>query len=296
MPQAGTQRKLDTEICTVRPDRVQIVARTWTKALPEIPRFVRCSDTFVRSQTSIRTYDRVRNLKNHETQSEIYLQYHVVPSWLEPVKLTCIGDDFRGLQRAELEAICSCFRWTRLLTVELAFDFDKHSAVDREYVLNHASFGKSRLIGGRFYTTLHFGGRHSDSLTRCYEKPELGCYRVEIQLHSRWLRRHGITQPQHLFRLPSLLCFDKIKFVDVNWSALSKYAQRKGHPPSVLADVRSRSRTLHQTLTLLRTELCLVNVHRFLTPLRINETVKAALEAWAERWRNSSIKTRRNPL
>jgi hypothetical protein len=272
---------------TVRLHRVQQVACTRTKNLPQVPGFSIRRDRFVRQQTKIRTYARVQSLNNVDTGTSVDLQYQCKPPWLEPVKLTVVPTRSQGLQRAELEEICGRFKCPRLLTVELALDFGEGSEVDRSFVLRHGLFGRSQPVGGRLFRDLRFGTRHSDTMVRAYKRPETKSYRVEIELHSSWLRRFGITQPSDLSKLPHLLCFSRINFVAIDWDALADHLRRKGLPASALNSARSQAYSIHRALSLLRSEIGLVNVHRFLSPLRINTVIKRELEDWANRWRNS---------
>jgi len=206
---------------------------------------------------------------------------------LEPVKLTVVGDDSRGLLRAELENVCRPFRWTRLLMVEMAFDFEEGSDVDRAFVLSHGLFGRSELVGGRFFKDLRYGTRHSATMVRAYQKLEAKCFRVELELHHAWLRKFGINQLNDLSKLPELLCFSRIRFVSIDWEALANHLDRRGHPSSALKRARSQAYSIHRTLNFLRSETGLVNVCRFLKPLGINMAIKRELQDWANRWRNS---------
>jgi hypothetical protein len=287
MPEKEPKIKRADKVCKVLLDRVQFVARTWTLQIPEIPGFRVCRDSFVRQQTAIRTYSRVRNFKNLKTCTTIYAQYWAAPPWLEPVKVTVVADDSKGVQRQELEAICGQFKWTRLLMAEIAFDFGEGSEVDRTFVLSHALFGRSKLVGGRLFKDLRYGTRKSSTMVRAYQKVETACYRVEIELHAAWLRSFEITQPRDLSKLAQLLCFSRINFVAIDWDALVDHVQRKDHPASALNDARSQAYSIHRVLTLLRHQIGLVNVQKFLKPLRTNAVVKRQLEVWAIRWRNS---------
>jgi hypothetical protein len=287
MPEREPKIKRANKVCNVLLDRVQFVARTWTRQLPDLPGFTVCRDSFVRPQTSIRTYPRVRNFKNLKTNTTVDAQYWAAPPWLEPVKLTVVGDDSRGLQRAELRNVCRQFRWTRLLMVEIAFDFGEGSEVDRTFVLRHGLFGKSELVGGRFFKDLRYGTRHSSTMVRAYQKLEAKRFRVELELHHAWLRKFGISQLHDLSNLPQLLCFSRIRFVSIDWEGLADHLDRRGHPNSAVNGVRSQAYSIHRTLNFLRSETGLVNVCRFLKPLRINMSIKQELQDWANRWRNS---------
>jgi hypothetical protein len=279
-------------ICTVLADRGQFVARTWDKEIPELEGFQTCWDTFVRRQTPIQTYRRVRSLKNSKTKTKVFIQYSRVPPWLEPVKVTVVSGNPEGLQRAELERICEPFRWTRLLTLELAFDFSSDSGIDRAFVLRHGIFGKSRLVRGRPYNSLRFGTHHSPTLVRAYDKPETASYRIEIQLHSPWLRKYRVTSACDLPKLARLLCPARIQFVEIDWNRLALCLRRADPSGVSLNRARKYEPSIHRLLAFLRSEAGLVNVHRFLLPLRINHLIRHKLENWAQQWLESAAKSR----
>jgi hypothetical protein len=216
MPETMLEIKPGSEICTARLDRVQIVADALRNGLPEIAGFDVCRDSFVRPQTSITTYRRVRNYKNFKTKTTVDIQYQCVPPWLRAIKMTVIADDLMGLQRRELEEICSAFKAPRVLTVEFAIDFSAASRVDRAFVLAHGIFGRSTLVGGRFYKSLRYGTRHSETMVRAYEKPEISSYRIEIELHSSWLRKQGLKNLADLSKLSVLLSPGRIQLVEID--------------------------------------------------------------------------------
>src|ERR1700730_17477801 len=99
----------DASICTVRLDRVQIVAATRGDRLPPITGFRVRKNSFVRRQTSITTYRRVQNCENLNTRSTLDIQYRPVPPWLAPVKITAIAADGKGLGRTELDTLFKAF-------------------------------------------------------------------------------------------------------------------------------------------------------------------------------------------
>ena len=145
----------------VRLDVLQLLAWPWGTKFPPITGFATRHDTFAHPQTSVSTYGRVRRLENPKTRTNIFGQYEASPIMVAPVKLKVVSDDRSGLMRAELETVAGTFKVVRLLRVELAFDFARSSGIDRDYVLRHGLFGKSRLIGGRMGEELRFGSRYS---------------------------------------------------------------------------------------------------------------------------------------
>jgi hypothetical protein len=282
-------KKPESEICKVRLDRLQIVADMRGNGLPGIPGFDVCRDSFVRPQTSITTYRRVRNYKNSKTRTTVDIQYQCVPPWLRAIKMTVIGDDLKGLQRLELEDICKAFKAPRVLTVEMAIDFSTASGVDRAFVLEHAILGRSGHVGGRFYKSLRYGTRHSQTMARAYEKPEISSYRIEIELHSSWLRTQGLKTLEDLSKLPLLLSPGRIQLVEIDWDLLAVHLSRKGlGTENIVGEAQSRAYSIHRALDFLRNEVGLQNVRRFLRPLRMNRTVRHALRTWAKSWRTGA--------
>lgn len=283
------ESKPQGEICKARLDRAQIVADMRGNGLPEIPGFDVCRDSFVRPQTSIITYRRVRNYKNSKTKTTVDIQYQRVPPWLRAIKMTVIGDDLMGLRRCELEEICKAYKAPRVLTVELAIDFYATSGVDRAFVLEHAIFGRSGQVGGRLYKSLRYGTRHSQTMVRTYEKPEISSYRIEIELHSGWLRKQGLRNLTDLSELPVLLSPGRFQFVEIDWDLLAVHVSRKGlDADNLVGQAQSRAYSIQRALEFLRNEVGLQNVRRFLRPLQMNRTVRQALRTWAESWRTGA--------
>ena len=279
--------------CIVSTDRVQFIGWPHTSELPEFPGFKVRSDTFVRGQTTTRTYCRLRAYKNRKTRTTIYLQYGPACPWLPPAKVTVVTEDHRSLRRSELESIARTFKKIRLITVEIAFDFSLSSGVDRTFVLRHGIFGKSRPVGERLFRSLRRGTRHSETMVRAYDKPEIGAYRVEIELHSSWLRKNGLKNPGDLSKLSSLLFPGRFQFARIDWDSLSAHLSRKALPAEmIISRARTQASSLSRALEYLRVEVGLSNVHRFLRPLKINRSIQKQLHAWAYRWRRrTSLKS-----
>src|SRR4051794_2313401 len=70
---------------------------------------------------------------------------------------------------------------------------------------------------------LNYGSRKSGKYVRCYKKPEVGAYRVELELHSSLLRRHNISGLDDLVRLPGVVCPKHLQLVDLDWNRLQRY-------------------------------------------------------------------------
>jgi hypothetical protein len=276
------------DVVRVSIDRVQVLGWPSGERLPEVPGLKVISVSFVRSQTSGATYLRVRTLRNPRTKTKLFIQYSPARSWLAKVKLTIVPRDKTGLQRSELEMIVRIFGRTRLLTVEVAFDFLPGSRVDKRFVQRYGSFGKSRPVKGRRFGELRYGGHHSPSMVRGYEK--LGAYRVELELHSGWLLRHHISQPCDLEKLPHLLVPKRIHFVKIDRTRLATRLAREGIPSrTIIETARLKSSSLYRVLRYLRSRVGLKNLTRLLRPLQVNRQVRLALRRWSREWNPKGI-------
>jgi len=130
---------------------------------------------------------------------------------------------------------------------------------------------------------LYLGSRKSRKLIRCYRKEALGAFRVELELHSSFLRRHQNTRVEGLAILVPSLCPSHVRFVALDWVRLERYLTKsKGQRgQAILAGARERAASIHRACRYLRRH-GVNNPHRFLVPLRINKQISAALYRWAD--------------
>lgn len=256
------------------------------KPLPVIPGLRVVKDWFVRAQTTIRTYNRVREYVNPHSGTKVFLQYDPCAPWLAAVKVTFCPDDRYGLLRDELESFLSSFQKYRLLTVEISFDFTPESGVDEEFVQRHALFGKSRPrnaegSGGR----LTLGTRKSTKFVRCYQKAELEVYRVELQLHSEWLRVRRIRKLQDLAMLPRLIFPKHFKFVRVDWNSVSTSMLHRGtRHLGKIHEAKRQASSIHGVVRYLGNDVGLVNPYRFLRTMKITGQVRRHFRRWIRQW------------
>ena len=127
---------------------------------------------------------------------------------------------------------------------------------------------------------LYYGNRKTDKLIRCYRKNCLGVFRLELELHSRLLR--DISTLDDFLFLPDVVYPKHCQFVAVDWARLQQYLSRKpGDEGSrIISGARRRSGSLQKVRRYL-TKKGVVNIHRFLVPLTLNEEVSRALDRWA---------------
>jgi len=142
---------------------------------------------------------------------------------------------------------------------------------------------------------LRYGGRKSGKLVRCYWKEEKGVYRVEVELHSRLLTQHGISDARDLVNAARVLYPKHIQFVEFDWEKIRLHLAKKEevNGQSILAGALSRAKSIRRVSRYLRGK-GVKNVHRFLVPLALNEEVVRALKRWTQRFKRKAPWQRAN--
>lgn len=135
---------------------------------------------------------------------------------------------------------------------------------------------------------LYYGGRKTDKLVRCYQKKQLGKFRVELELHSGLLR--DIATLDDFVYLPDIVYPNHLQFVDFDWNRLEKYLSKSlgDEGRRIIAGAKSRSRSLRRVRRYLNRN-GVANVHRFFMPLEINEKARRALDQWARQFKNRTL-------
>lgn len=263
-------------------DRVQVVS--WApsgRKPPVLDGFKVTRDSFVRSQTNTVTYERCRHYQSTRNDAKVYWQYYPRKSWLKRWKVTIVADDKNGLSYDEIEAVLDHCRFYHFLIIEVAIDFRPSTGVNREFVRRHALLGKSRRRKQQSADVLYFGTRKSDKFVRCYEKEELGIYRVEPEFHSQLLRRESISTLDDFEGLPDLIYPKHLQFVEIDWNRLQGCIRRKfgGRSKAVIAAAQQKANSISRLRRYLRRKR-IVNFHRFLVPHSINEKIDRAFTRW----------------
>ncbi len=264
----------------VRLDRVQIVS--WApqgRKPPSLEGFAITRDSFVRSQTNIKTYARCRQYQSAINDTKIYWQYDRQKCWLKPWKITIVADDKAGLSYADIGNVLNHCRFYRFLIVEVALDFNVSTGVNRDFVRRCAVFGKSRRARRESKSCVYWGGRKCDKFVRSYQKEEVNGYRVEVELHSQILKREQISTLDDFDGIPDLIYPHHLQFVEIDWHRLKQHLLRKHGGRALLAGAHLRASSLSRLRCYLRRHR-IVNFHRFLVPLAINEKVDRALSRW----------------
>jgi hypothetical protein len=126
---------------------------------------------------------------------------------------------------------------------------------------------------------LYWGGRKSDKFVRCYKKKELACYRVEVELHSKLLKREQILTLNDFDGIPDAIYPRHFQLVDVDWRRLKQHLGRKRHGRDLIAGAQLRAASLSRLRRYLRRN-GVANVHRFFVPLAINDEIDRAFTRW----------------
>lgn len=281
-----------TSLLKSRIDRVQILCpMPQDGQLPVIPGFQVVWDHFVPCQTTMRTYSRVRHYTNLLSGTKVYAQYDPAAPWRAAVKLTFCPDDRTGLLRQELEEFLMPFPRYRMLTLEIYFDFSDKAGIDYKFIRRHALFGKSRRqTSGKFAYKLTYGSRKSTKFVRCYPKPELRAFRVELQLHSEWLRLRRIQTLSDLALLPRLIFPKQFRFARIDWDSLAAHlCARRDLDDEILQDTKRSSGSVHRVIRFLSREVGVMNPHGFLRTMKVAGHVRGVFRRWVARWCENKV-------
>jgi len=278
--------------CTAKLDRVRVVGGfRWPAQLPTVRHFTTVTDSFVRGQTTVRTYLRCRRLIHPERGTQVYWQYWPQHCWLKPWRITIVADDVRGLWMGDLEPFVRLCDLYSIPLLELAIDFQACTGIDKTFVRRHGVFGKSRPRldrGGG--DQLRYGTRQSDKLVRAYAKPSVGAFRIELETHSRILRRAAISDVKDAPALARFLIPTHFEFAELEWPNLRRHLLLKfGRLGSELfAATETHAHSLHRALGFLR-RAGVRNVHRFLRIRPETNLAKAAIERWAAEFKDGAL-------
>jgi hypothetical protein len=260
-------------------DRAVFLAWVKTDDVPTLRGFKVSRNFRVQMQTKVRTYSRVTISASATSGTKAYLQHEASGICKAPMKLTLVPADSTGMLPAELWCIEQQFKRLRPLNLEIPIEFAPETGVDSAFVEQHGRFGRTKVQRG------HRGSRRGDILIRAYDKPQTGSFRIEVELHSSWLRRHGIRRISDFPRLRALLVPKHFKFVEVDWNKLTKSIRHaRENAEEIIRQCRLREASLDRLTAYLRNELGLVNTHRWFRRLPINEEIEKALLAWAQKW------------
>lgn len=250
--------------------------------------YERVSDFIPHRQGKMAIYGRVRKLKSTSDSSKINVQHEPRVPWVSPERVTMIAAaDGSGLTLEQIESVTSQCHRHSLSLVEISFDFALSARVDSEFVTRHGRFGKSRRRTDRGGPeALRYGGRSCPKLIRCYFKPELNRFRVEVEIHGPMLKKHGVREIFDLGTVAGMLIPAHLKFVVFRWERLEAYLARKfgRDGDRICEETRRKADCSLRAATRYLKKSGVANPHRFLASLKINRDVREALRRWAEQF------------
>lgn len=234
-------------------------------------------------------YRHARAILGTGSVRQVVVEFDPKYAWAPEYRITILPRDQSGLLPVDLDLILGMFDDFNLVLLEIPFDFPIGSIVDIDYMRRYGLSGKSWLVAGSDPLYDKWGSSAGLKVIRSYPKWEIFAHRVEIELHSSFLRQHAINRPTDFPRLASILPEKHIFFARLDKGKLVNQLRLHGRSARsikrVLGQVEDLSNSLWGTLAHLRKRQGLKNVQRLLVPLEnTNRVVREAIEKWAADW------------
>ena len=115
-------------------------------------------------------------------------------------------------------------------------------------------------------------------------------YRVELEFHPRLLTEHKHLKAEKNYQyidVPSEIVprdLEKhFRFVRIDWSSLESYIERRfgQQGDAILTTARRKARVSLSAVSGFLRKTGVNNVHRFLTPMKVNKSIDEALAKWS---------------
>ena len=273
--------------CVTKMDRLQLLcAKDPRPLLATVPflRSVRSHQLRAPKNGAFQAYGRTHWFEHRHSGMKVNVEFDRQKGYLSPFRLTLYADDWMGLVPDEVSEILDGQENFKTTLIEIAFDFQ--SGVNRSFLRSHALFGRSKPQPSHEHIE-HFGAR-TYKLVRAYYKPGISAFRVEVEVHSRFLRQHRIGNTHSFRELVGLLPGRHILFARLNPQKLSSRLHSMGFSikrrNEIVRTVEGMKSDLWAALHYLRREVRMANTRRLLEPLDTNQVVRESLRTWAERW------------
>jgi len=274
--------------CVSRLDRVQgSCDNDPAPPLMELPGLLPAESRPIRrpGNGAFQPYSRAQWFHSTKHEGKLVVESERREHWLPPFRLTLVADDVLGLSPPDVFSVLEQLPDFKLTMGELAVDFPE--GMDRGGVRSHGLFGKSRpapAVNGTDY----WGSRKGAKLVRCYFKPQIQAFRVELEMRPRFLKYHGVRDIFGFHKLAAILPSRHIYFGELNESRLHSRLRRMGmsvrRQREILRMVAAMEGDLWPTLNFLRHDVRMRNTRRLVDPMPINEIVADAIRTWAAMW------------
>lgn len=278
--------------CVVKLDRLQVECREDPRpGLRELPGYKRGHSVYPRMHYNDRElgYAWAQWFQRTRSGTKFNIEGQPRRGYLSPWRVTLVADDSTGLTGKQVRAVLKVIPDFKLTLVEIAFDFAIQPE-QRGLLMRSVLFGKSRPA--RIYRGTHYWGtRKGAKLVRAYWKN--GKFRIELELHARFLRYYGIESISDFSKLATLLPHTHLWFARLQTEKLHGYLQRRGYRPAEIARIGSELARFCTNLFSLaygiRLEAEMQNARRVLVPVWLNRIVRDAADKWARSWQTRAI-------
>jgi hypothetical protein len=275
---------------TVGVDAVRVAARDFSKMQFRMhPDLALRYDYRPKGGVEERMFARFASYVNTASGTKIGVAYERLQPYMpEAIVTISPADAAPYLRRSELESLLGMLTAPHFLKIEIAHDFHAGSVVTAPFAHKYLLVGKSVKKENPAYPgTINYGSRRSPVFARGYWKKPIASYRIEIELHPTWIKKHSIATPGDFLRLPELVCGHHIAFYKIDPLKLTAALTRIGAPVApTFRKVIARQHDLQEALHFLRHDVGLENTLRVLTPLATNVRVMRAHKDWAHGWQN----------
>lgn len=289
---AGLAKAKDTPACEALLHRMEFTA-------PEVPEdlvlgiqgFHRTDKRFIKRKHAddFLPYRRLTKFVTDGSIREMWVQSEPQFQDIAGCKVTMLARDKSGLQPTDVLAVLELVPGTRILRIEVSFDFGFASGVNGAFVRAHALFGKSRRNWAASLRCWDcWGSRKGAKFIRSYFKKELRVHRVELQLNPKFLRQHGIDEVFDFHRLLQILPRAHLEFFRFDPKKARHQLRLHGKWGTefyrIVERVEEEKGDLYEQCSVLRKRGGLKNARRALCPVKTNALVCEALERWTAKW------------
>ena len=247
-----------------------------------------------------RDYRFAQRIKGTGSISQIVVESGPTAAWFAPFRIAVIPRDETGLRFQDLCSLLEVLPSVKIIVLEVALDFSNRSVVDLDYVRRFGLFGSTWLQPGS--NPYHDKWGHVGSkIVRAYVKWGTSQFRVELELHIKFLRENGIQDVFDFRQLLFVLFPDHIHFVRLDEAKLDRALHRSGLGLDERRAVRARvqqkaQRCLWEALRYLREKAHLTNVQRLLVPVpEMNRVIRESLQRLVSRWPVRPTRLERKP-
>jgi hypothetical protein len=156
--------------------------------------------------------------------------------------------------------------------------------VNAKFARQHLRSGKARMRRAPgFSKAAWFGAPKSEQFVRCYSKPEIDCFRVELQLNRGAIQKYGLDDLNEWQKLPEVVR-RHVQFYRIDWPRLGKYLERNLRTSEiVLRRARALAGNLDELLRFLQ-QVSVSNPTRFLVEMPVHARISLALERLRRQW------------